>query len=178
MHKPQDTPIQYLKGIGPKRAKAFAKAGINTVEDLMYYFPGRYEDRTNFVTVSKLKPGETQTIKAKVLGLGQHNSWRRRSFNITEVAVSDSTGSVSCVWFNQPYLKDYLKPGTEVILYGKSELYGMKLQMNNPEFEIIRDQADEELSIGRLVPVYTLPERISQRALRRLINNVLDEYLP
>ena len=178
MNTPQDTPIRYLKGIGPKRAGVFARAAINTVEDLLYYFPRRYEDRTNLVPISRLKLGETQTIKAKVLALGQHNSWHRRSFNITEVSVEDATGRISCVWFNQPYLKSYFKPETEVILYGKVELYGSRLQMSNPEFEIITDAADAQLSIGRLVPVYSLPKGFSQRTLRRLLKNTLDEYLP
>lgn len=178
MNKPHDLSIQYLKGIGPKRAKVFAKSGVNTVEDLLYYFPRRYEDRTNFVSISKLKLGEIQTVKVKILAMGQHNSWRRRSFNITEVAVGDDTGKLSCVWFNQSYLKQYFKPGLGLILYGKLELYGSKLQMSNPEFEIIADDTDEELSVGRLVPVYRLPEGISQRSLRRLVKNALDNYLP
>jgi len=178
MNKLEYTPIRYVKGIGPKRAKDLASSGINTVSDLLYYFPRRYEDRTNFVPISKLKPGETQTIKAKVLALGQHDSWRKRTFNITEVSVADATARVTCVWFNQPYLKQYLKPETEVILYGKVEVYGSRLQMSNPEFEIISDQADAGLSVGRLVPVYSLPAGFSQRTLRRLIKNTLDEYLP
>ncbi|MDD5196292.1 MAG: ATP-dependent DNA helicase RecG [Candidatus Omnitrophica bacterium] len=185
MNTPQDTPIRYLKGIGPKRAKVFAQAGINTVEELFYYFPRRYEDRTNFVPVAGLKPGEIQTIRVKVLALGQHDSWRlpagrqgRRRFNITEVAVGDNTGKVSCVWFNQPYLANYFKPGTEVILYGKVELYGVKLQMSNPEFEVLADEADARLAAGGLVPVYSLPAGFSQRSLRRLIKNALDKYLP
>lgn len=178
MDKLERTPIRYLKGIGPKRAKTFSDSGINTVSDLLYYFPRRYEDRTNFVPISQLKPGQTRTIKAKVLALGQHDSWRRARFNITEVVVADPTGRVSCVWFNQPYLKQYFKPETEVILYGKVELYGSRLQISNPEFEIISDQTDEQLSVGRLVPVYSLVEGFSQRTLRRLIKNALDEFLP
>ncbi len=178
MDNPEHISVRYLKGIGPKREKVFAKSGINTVTDLLYYFPRRYEDRTNLVPISKLKLGEIQTIKAKVLALGQHNSWHRRRFNITEVAVGDDTGRVSCVWFNRPYLKEYFKPGTEVILYGKVELYGAKLQMSNPEFEIVADETDNQLSVGRLVPVYSLPEGFSQRTLRRLIKNTLDTYLP
>jgi len=184
MNKLHEVLIQYLKGIGPKRAKSFAKFGVITVEDLLYFFPRRYEDRTNLVSVSNLKLGEVQTIKVKVLSIGQHNSWRRRSFNITEVLVGDDTGRLSCVWFNQPYLGQYFKPGVELILYGKVELYGARLQMGNPEFEIIPEPSPteeglgEELSIGGLVPVYTLPQGFSQRSLRRLIKNVLDEYLP
>ena len=177
MNTPQDTPVRYLKGIGPKKAEVFAQAGIHTVEELFYHFPRRYEDRTNFVAVAGLKPGEIQTVKAKVLALGQHNSWRRRRFNITEVAVGDNTGRIDCVWFNQPYLANYLKPGTEVILYGKVELYGAKLQMSNPEFETLVDETDAQLAIGGLVPVYSLPAGFTQRTLRRLIRNALDKYL-
>ncbi|MFA7652529.1 MAG: ATP-dependent DNA helicase RecG, partial [Candidatus Omnitrophota bacterium] len=92
--------------------------------------------------------------------------------------VGDNTGKVSCVWFNQPYLANYFKPGTEVILYGKVELYGVKLQMSNPEFEVLADEADARLSAGGLVPVYSLPAGFSQRSLRRLIKNALDKYLP
>jgi len=178
MDNSEHTSIRYLKGIGPKREKAFSLLGINTVSELLYYFPRRYEDRTNLVHISGLKLGETQTIKAKVLALGQHDSWRRRRFNITEVAVGDDTGRVDCVWFNRPYLKEYFKPEAEIILYGKIELYGARLQMSNPEFEIITDEADARLSVGRLVPVYSLPEGFSQRTFRRLIKNALDEYLP
>lgn len=178
MDKLEHTSVRYLKGIGPKRAKIFADAGINTVSDLLHYFPRRYEDRANLVPISKLKLGEIQTIKAKVLALGQRDSWRRRRFNITEVAVGDETGRITCVWFNQPYLHQYFKSDTEVILHGKVEVYGSRLQMSNPEFEIIADETDAGLSVGRLVPVYSLLQGFSQRTLRRLIKSALDEYLP
>ncbi len=179
MNKPQHTSIRYLKGIGPKRAEAFAESGIKTILDLFYYFPRRYEDRTNLVTISKLKEGEAQTIKAQVLALGQHNSWRRRSFSITQAEVGDETGRVSCVWFNQPYLKGYLKPGKGLILYGKVERYGLKLQMSNPEFEFLSDEVeDDSFSVGRLVPVYRLPDGLSQRGFRKIMKTALDEYLP
>ena len=179
MNKPQILSIQYLKGIGPKRAKVFNGLGVKTIFDLFYYFPRSYEDRTNLVTVSGLKEGIAQTIKVQVLILGQHNSWRRRSFNITEAEVGDETGKVFCVWFNQPYLKEYLKPGRRVILYGQVERYGGRLQMNNPEFEFIADEPNEDmLSAGRIVPVYSLPEGLSQRNFRKLMKTALDEYLP
>lgn len=173
-----NTPIQYLKGIGPKRAEFFRRLGINTVEDILYYFPRRYEDRPNLVSVSQLKQGQTQTIKAKVLTVKQRHSWRRRNFNIFELVVQDETGKIFCVWFNQPYLKDYLRVGLTLILYGKVEQYGTRLQLSSPEFEIISDEADEAVSIGRIVPIYTLPKGITQRTFRRLIKNVLDQYLP
>jgi len=177
MTRPQDVPIRYLKGIGPKKAKSFASIGVNTVEDLLYYFPRRYEDRTKLSSISKLEEGQTQTIKAEILAKGKRQSWRRRFFSIVEIAVGDETGKIHCVWFNKPFLLEYLKVGETLILYGKIERYGERLQMSNPEFEIVSKE-DESLSVGRIVPIYSLLERISQRSLRRLIKNCLDEYLP
>jgi len=174
----QITSIQYLKGIGPKRAESFTSRGVNTIEELLYYFPRRYEDRRNFAQISQLKVGQIYTIKAQVLAGGQRNSWRRHAFSITEAALGDSTGKLSCVWFNQPYLKEYLKVGAHLILYGKIERYNNRLQMNNPEFEFLDSQDDDSLNVGRIVPIYTLPSGFSQRSLRQLIKNALDEFLP
>lgn len=172
------SPVQYLKGIGPKRAKSLNKLGIAAIEDLLYYFPRRYEDRTNFLPIKKLKEGEVQTIKAEVLARGERRSLRRRGFSITEVIAGDETGRIFCVWFNRPYLKDYLKVGLTLILYGKVERYGSRLQINSPEFEIVSGVQDESLNIGRIVPVYSLPEGITQRNFRKVVKQVLDEYLP
>jgi len=174
----QSTSIQYLKGIGPKRAKSFSARGINTIEDLLYYFPRRYEDRTNFSSISELKEGQVYTIKTEVLFGDQRNSWRRRSFSITEAVLADKTGKINCVWFNQPYLREYLKPGVSVIVYGKVESYNGRMQMNNPEYEFLDGEDDDSLNIGRIVPIYTLPKGASQRSMRRLIKNALDEFLP
>lgn len=175
---PLNTPVQYLKGIGPKRAKSFSANGVNTIENLLYYFPRRYEDRSNFADISELKVGQVYTIKAQAKACGQRNSWRRRAFSITEATLADSTGKISCVWFNQPYLKEYLKTGAALILYGKVEAYKGRLQMNNPEFEFVGAGDDNSLNIGRIVPIYTLPQGFSQRGMRRLIKNTLDEFLP
>ena len=195
MGKSLIAPIQYLKGIGPKRAKSFSNLGINTIEDLLYYFPRRYEDRTNFISISKLQEGQTYTIKAQVLARGERQSFRRRGFSIIEVAVGDSTGKLFCVWFNQPYLKGYFKVGLTLILYGRIERYAGRLQMNSPEFEVVLDETDEprpsfksntaseegrgeSLNIGRITPVYSLPKGSTQRHLRQIIKYALDEYSP
>ncbi|MDD2752813.1 MAG: DEAD/DEAH box helicase, partial [Candidatus Omnitrophica bacterium] len=178
MEKSLQAPIRYLKGIGPKRALSFEQSGVRTVEDLLYYFPYRYEDRKNFSAISKLEEGKAQTIRGEVLVSGEHRSFRRRNFSITEIAVADDTGKIFCVWFNQPYLKNYFKSGVKVILYGKVERYGAKLQMNSPEFEIISEGENESLSVGRIVPIYSLPQGIGQRYLRQIIKTVLDDYLP
>ncbi len=178
MKKSLTSSIQYLKGVGPSRAKTLNKLGICSVEDLLYYFPQRYEDRSQFLPISQLKVGEFQTIKARVLAKGDRQSWRRKRFNILEVAVGDDTGKIFCIWFNQPYLKDYFKVGLRLILHGKVERYENRLQLNSPEFELISEKEDSSLNIGRIVPIYRLPEGITQRYFRRIIKQTLNGYIP
>ena len=173
-----DIEIQYLKGVGPKRAKLLAKMGINKVEDLLYYFPCRYEERTHFSPIAELKENELQVIKGEVVASSERKFFRRRRLSIIEVIAGDTTGKICCVWFNQGYLKEYFKIGTTLILYGKIERYGNRLQMNSPEFEIFSEGCDESLNIGRIVPIYSLPEGFTQRYFRELIKYALDEYLP
>ncbi len=176
MSNVRDISIRYLKGIGPKKAALFAERGIFNVEDLLYYFPRRYEDRSRIVSVSQLQEGQVQTIQAQVLAQGERRSFRGRAFTITEIAVADPTGRIFCVWFNQPYLKRYFKAGVSLILHGKVERYGRRLQMSAPEFEVVT-QGDEGLSAGRIVPVYTLPKGVTQRTFRALISRALDEHV-
>ncbi len=177
MNKSLDTSIQYLKGIGPKKALSFNSLGIYSIEDLLYYFPRRYQDRRNLVPIANLSEGSFQGIQGKVLVSAQRRSFHNRGFTILEVVVGDETGKISCVWFNQPFLKHYFKVGESVILFGRLEHFGAKLQMNSPEFEII--PKDEHLSdLNRLVPIYSLAQGITQRYFRRLIRRALDEYIP
>lgn len=177
-----NTPVRYLKGIGPKRAAVLNNLGINTVEDLVYYLPRCYEDRRNITPISKIKEGSFVTVRAEVLAKGGHDSFWRHNFGLIEIAVGDPTGRIGCVWFNQPYIKEYLKVGNQLILYGKAQKYKDKLQINSPEFELLDTQndisPDESLNIGRIVPVYPLPEKITQRSLRKIIKSALDTLLP
>jgi len=173
----QEFPLRYLKGIGPRRSEIFSSFGINTVEDLLYYFPRRYEDRRDLSKISSLKEGEVCTIKAQVLLKKERRPFRRKVFSITEICVKDETGLITCVWFNQPYIKNYFNDGDTIVLHGKVERYGPGLQMANPEFEVL-SEGDESLCVNRIVPVYTLPSGFTQRHLRRLVKLALDEYLP
>ncbi|MDP1852783.1 MAG: ATP-dependent DNA helicase RecG [Candidatus Omnitrophota bacterium] len=167
--------VRYLKGVGPKKSELLGKIGIKTAEDMLYYFPRRYLNRSKAVAISQLKPGESQVIKAKVLASGQRSSWRKKGFSILEVAFGDETGKIYCVWFNQPYLKNYFKPGIEVILYGRIESYHGRLQMEPVEFEILKDAA---LNLDPIIPVYSLAEGITQRYFRKLIKSLLDKFIP
>lgn len=169
--------LQYFKGVGPNKIKLFKKLGIYSIEDLLYHFPRRYEDRSNLVNISKVEIGKVYTIKGKVLAKGDRRSWKRRGFSIVEVAVGDDTARIFAVWFNQPYLKQYFKVGQEVILYGKVELYKDRLQISSPEFEILNGDRDDSLSTGRIVPIYSVCEGLTQRFIRQIIKKSLDEYI-
>jgi ATP-dependent DNA helicase RecG len=166
---------QYLKGVGPVRAQRLLMLGIETVNDLITHFPRQYYDRRNLLTISQLSPGENVSFLGQVLTVAQRRIRKRRS--IVTAAVGDATGIVQLVWFNQPYLAKRLKPGGELILNGELRFFQGARQVVNPEFEILGEALDEDLiHTGRIVPVYPLTARISQRYLRDLIARALDQY--
>jgi len=175
-----DTPLTYLKGVGPSRAAMPAAKGIETVEDLINYFPFRYEDRSNLKPIAQLAPGEMATViaevrSAKVAGL------RRRHLGLFEAEFTDaSRGIVLGKWFHGAYLADRLTPGTRVALFGKIEFdtYRGELQMMHPETEILTgDEEDSEtqLHTGRIVPVYEAISKVNTRILRVLLHRVLED---
>src|SRR5690606_32667608 len=133
---PLQSPLQYLKGVGPRRAADLRRVGLNTVEDLLYRFPIRYEDRGTFSTIASLRPGAAASILGEIVTCGVRPT-RRPRFKIFEMLVRDRTGSLRAVWFNQPFLSDVFKPRQRVILYGKLELTSHGIQMQNPQYEIL-----------------------------------------
>ena len=162
-----DKSIQYIKGVGPSRAALFQRLGIETVEDLLYFFPRRYEDRSKLTPIKNIKAGEWQMIQGEVLVRGVREGRFGRK-KILEVAVGDNTGRVFCVWFNQSYLEPYFVIGKKIVLYGKVDTYKNKLQMIAPDFELI-EEADQGLSTGRIVPIYSLTKGVTQCYLRKMI---------
>ena len=128
--------IQYVKGVGPARKKVFSNLGVEAVGDLFYLFPRRYEDRRNLTPIDQIEIGRYQTISGKVLSQNARRSWYTKK-HVTEVVVGDQRGRVTCVWFNQQYLLHYFKPGKDVVLYGKADVYKNRLQMISPEYEIL-----------------------------------------
>src|SRR5205823_1173510 len=115
--------LQYLKGVGPRRAADLARAGLVTVEDLLYRFPIRYEDRSRLQPIASLKPGQTASIAGRVLACGLRST-RRPGFKIFEAAVDDGSGSLRAAWLNQPFLRDVFARGQRVVLYGPVEMRG------------------------------------------------------
>lgn len=175
MRQLSDISIQYVKGVGPAKKKLFEQLGIETVEELLYFFPRRYEDRRHLTPIAQAKVGEWQTISGKVLTQGGRRSWYTKK-HVFEVLVDDGGGRMSCTWFNQPYLEKQLRAGTKVVCYGKVDMYKNRLQMIAPEYEIILGPEDESLSLKRIVPIYPLTRGITQRFLRRVIKGCIDKY--
>ncbi|MDP2943508.1 MAG: ATP-dependent DNA helicase RecG, partial [Candidatus Omnitrophota bacterium] len=164
----------YVKGVGPARAEILKRLEIETVEDLLYHFPRRYEDRSKFKPISQVKIGEYGTVKGEILTLGGHRIGKGKS--IFKVKVGDETGTIYAVWFNQPYMKNWFKSGDKIILYGKVERY-KDIQITSPEFEVIKEEGEETIHTGRIVPIYPLTEGLSNRGLRSIMKNALDKYL-
>lgn len=167
--------IQYLKGVGPARKKLFANLGVETIEDLFYFFPRRYEDRRHLTKIAKVKVGEWHSIVGTLIQGAGRRSWYTHK-HVTEVMIDDKSGRIFCIWFNQPYLEKYLRTGQKIICYGKVDIYKNRLQMVSPEYEILEDDEEESLSLNRIVPVYSLTRGMSQRYLRKTIKACLDLY--
>lgn len=173
-----DTPIQFIRGIGPRLAETIQAKGISTAEDLLYHLPFRYEDRLNPRAIHELKPGEMASVIAEVRG---SVLLRTRRMPIFEMTVGLGTQSLKCIWFHGAYLQDRFKAGQMLALYGKVEASRSKrgLQMIQPQFEILPGDLDDEqtrtLEVGRIVPVYeTLGSKLTSRWQRRVIFDLLE----
>jgi len=175
MPRLSDISIQYLKGVGPARKKLFENLGISTLEDFVYFFPRRYEDRTQLTPLSQVKLGEYQTVTGKVAVRGSRRSWYSKK-HVYELVIEDGRGRIFAVWFNQAYLAQYFHPGQQVILYGKVDMYKNRLQMVAPEYELIDSEEDQALSMGRIVPIYPLTRGVTQRFLRKMMRACLDQH--
>lgn len=165
---------RFVKGVGPSRLSVLSRLGIETVHDLLYCFPRRYEDRSRIKRIAEIRPGNFETIKAKVLTFGGRMS--KKGMNIFQLVVGDLSGVIRATWFNQPYMKDRFKIGQELILYGKVEKYNY-LQINNPEYEILTGTKEDFAHIGRIVPVYPLTESLNQRWFRGIMKFTVDNYV-
>ncbi len=194
------TEVQFLKGIGPRVAETLAGKGIRTLEDLLYYLPFRYEDRSNPRSIEELKPGEMASVIAEVRGSGL---FRTRRMPIFEMTAGQGRSKLKCLWFRGGYLEGKFKPGALVALYGKVEFstFGRGgLQMLQPQFEILHEPdgdqnplmpeesrsgappSDEQqhfqsLETGRIVPIYEATGRLNARWFRRIIRSAL-EHMP
>ena len=184
------TPVQYVKGIGPRLAEILAAKDIRTVDDLLHYLPFRYEDRLNPRSVAELRAGEMATVIAEVRNSGLFRTRRAPIFQLT---VGQGRTRLKCIWFNAAYLQDRFQAGQMLALYGKvEEGRDGELQIVQPQFEILGDIYEEggadgaekkaaaSLEIGRIVPIYesTGQGKLTPRWFRRIIRGALEHLNP
>ena len=162
-------PLTTISGIGPKSAKTLRKLGLETLGDLLYYFPRRYDDYSALKTINRVWYGEEVTVIGTVDEV-QLRPVRGGRMTIVEAVVSDGTGAMRVSWFNQPWVAKSLPEGTAVVLSGKVDQYLGRLVMNSPEWETLERQ---QLHTNRIVPVYPLTAGISGKWLRRVMHSVV-----
>ncbi len=177
-----DDHIQYVKGVGPKRAAMFARLKVRTIEDACLLLPRRYEDRSHIKPISQLEAGVTETVVGEIKQVRVVTTRRRR--RIFEVTVGDEGGVISAKWFqfNTRYMSSLFKKGERIILNGtvEQDRYGLfgAMQMIHPNYEILAEGEDDLVHTGRIVPVYPTTEGFHQKALRSIIKRIIDEHSP
>jgi ATP-dependent DNA helicase RecG len=171
---PLDTPVQYVKGVGPRRGAFLARLGVETVRDLLFLIPSRYLDRTRLSHIQELVPGQDVSVWGRVLAAGIVPT--RNRGELVSVDVQDRSGRIRAVWFNRKDLRAKFRAGQEIILSGRvSDYRGTCLV--NPQFQLV-DPTDEEFEFsGAVIPIYPLTEGLDLWVLRRLVQTALEKYL-
>jgi len=178
------THISQLNGVGSKLQSKLKKLGLLSVQDLLLYFPFRYDDFSNLVSVKELadKVGEGVTVQVKLQMIKNRRSWKSKK-NITEAIFASEDGDILRVmWFNQSYLTKVLKPGNVINLSGKVKVDALGVQLISPTYE--KFTGEEQTHTGRLVPIYSTTVGVTQKQIRFLIKQVielvdrLEEWIP
>lgn len=164
------SPIAELHGVGEKTESRLHVLRIRTIEDLLYYAPRQYEDRSSVTAINQVEENSTCTVKGTVIKLRQHAA-RRRRMTITEAIIQDDTGEIHAIWFNQPYVKEQLEKSGAFLFSGKVKTHKNGLQLQNPIFEPEREQ---QTHVGRIVPEYPLTFGITQKQVRYFVKQALE----
>jgi ATP-dependent DNA helicase RecG len=169
-----NAPLRVLQGVGNRLSQTLASLGLNTLEDLLFYFPRRYDDYSQLKPINRLEYGEVTTVLGTIQSVFTRPI-RGGKLQLTEAVVTDGTGALRVTWFNQPWLSGRYTPGTQVVLAGKVEQYLGRPTMGNPEIEPIEQ---EHLHTNRIVPVYPLTAGLTQKNLRRILYQTITYWAP
>ena len=174
----ENTSVQYVKGVGPKRASILKKSEIKTALDLLYHFPRRHLDRTSVTKIRDLTKGITTTVVAKVEAGGMRSARKKKYY---QLMVNDNTGFMKCTWFNAAqYMEKVFSVGDEVAFHGKVDFFN-GYQIVHPEYDILSDEEKEPLNTGAVIPIYPTGESLKKmglesRGFRRIIKACIDAY--
>ncbi len=163
-----DINVQYLKGVGPKRVEKLNKLGIFTIDDLLEYYPRKYEDRRKTRKISDVTDGEKVLLKVKIVNYPSIFKPKRK-LSILKVDAKDETGFVLITWFNKDYLKDKIKINEYYNIFGKIKISYGKIEIINPDIELANDMT----IAGKIMPIYPLTYNLTNNELIKIINNAI-----
>jgi ATP-dependent DNA helicase RecG len=196
-----ETPLQFLKGVGPRKAADLRRAGLVTIEDLLYRLPFRYEDRSRMQPIASLRPGAKAAVLGEIKSANLATT-RRRGFRIFHIVLGDASGAIRCTWMNQAFLADILKPRLQVIVFGEVKLDSTGLHFMNAEYELVSSghaeaievggpakagphteaetgpHSDPGLHTGRIVPFYEKTGSVTPNMQRRIVRQAIDQLPP
>lgn len=179
------TTMRFIKGVGPKLSDLLAKKGVVTVEDALYLLPHRYEDRREVCRIALLKPGTTEVFFGKVVSADTMTTKGGRRF--FQAVVMDESGSVTLKWFNSnaTYMKRIWTTGKRGVFTGEVSQFGYQREVHHPDVEWLSEGMSvqellsaDPVNFGKIVPVYPLTEGLSQKVMRRVMKEVVDQYIP
>jgi ATP-dependent DNA helicase RecG len=169
-----DAPLTVLQGIGPSKASMLKSLGMETLEDLLYFFPRRYDDYSKLKPINRLTVKENVTIIATVQSGGTYKRGKPPR-DITEIIVSDGTSPLRLIWWNQTWPIRTYRPGMQVVIAGRVDLYLGRFVISNPDIEQIEQ---EHLHTNRIVPVYPLTSGLTQKAVRKMMYETVSFWAP
>lgn len=179
-----ETKLENISGIAPRYLAAFKRLNISTVRDLLYHFPSRYEDYSHVYRIAELEPNQDATVQGEVYEVTGRKTWRR-TYYVTEAVITDGEDSIRAVWWNQPYLKNTLRPGLKANFSGKVSVneHG-ELYFSNPAFELVHNHdTHDPTHTARIVPVYPETRGLTSKGIRYILRPILesadaDEFIP
>ena len=171
-----DVPVNRLRGVDTKLSAKLARLDVSTIRDLLYLFPRRHQDYSNYTKISKLVPDEECTVIANVWEVQALSGGRGGKRKDTTAVLGDETGNLKVIWFGQRYLAQTLKPNSRIAVSGKPSVFRGQLVLLSPDYEVL-DNEQTPIHTGRMVPIYPLTEGLSGRNLRRFTWQALQEWL-
>lgn len=169
------SPVQYVPRVGPAMAQKLEKLGIYTVRDLLYHIPFRYDDFSHTTKINGIRPEETVTVVGTIESIV--NIFTKSGKRMQKAVLSDETGHIECLWYNQLFLAKILKPAMRIAVSGKANWFGHTLVLESPVYELL-DGVDAHLHTGRLVPVYPETAGVTSKWIRSRDNFLLQTLLP
>jgi len=163
--------VQYLKGVGPKRARLLARLGVRTVGEALQFFPRKYVDRGSAVPVARVREGEEQTVRGRIVDMRSPRYTER-----LEALIADGSGSMRVVWFHARFLAKALATGAEYLFYGRVNRYKGRLQLQHPKFERLDESGQAPGS--RILVEYPVTEGLQQASLQGMTTEALRVGLP